>query len=711
MKSKTIVSTVLFTCSFLFLSIASATDLGTDTRKAIDAAILAEMEKREVVGLAIGIIQDGEVVYTKGYGYADIRKKRKVLRSTLFRWASTAKPMTAVAALQLVESGKLNLDKDIRLLVPEFPDKGVVVTMRQLLGHLAGMPHYQDGIIKSNVDYKQRHPFEDVVVALDTFKETPLVSTPGTAFHYSTHGFILASAVIQRAGEEQFARQVQNRIAKPLKMRSLQPDYQWKSNSKRAVGYKKVNGEIVESTDTDVSWKLGAGGWISNVEDFAKFAAGLLGDELVAQETKDLMWTSQVDADGKNTGYGLGFGISKQHADVRVSHNGAQEKTRTRMVLYPEKKHGVLIMTNSEYVDPSIFSTLIYSTLRSHKNTMNPTNPEWDVDRFINSIQVIDGNLSYYVRSDPACASVDCQRSVFPGDGSPDFTDVKKRTGVDVGIMTIGSGLQTLQRELHRIEDGTCKAGHIVLKSDDLEVQKGYGVVFALQSRVAPNWQLHGRSSVLRDWYKAGIRVLQLQYGPKEKHNASERLGYGTGEGDTIGLTDLGISVVKQMNKLGMIIDVAHSNRQTTLDAAALSTSPIIASHANAEALTPIARNKSDEELRAIADSGGVICVTTIRWMLDTDGDGKAGLDDFISHIEYMVKLVGIEHVGVATDADMCGWVTASTHYASQELASYDRWKLLAQQLHDKGWTDEDLAKLLGGNLRRILASRNAMRK
>jgi membrane dipeptidase len=235
--------------------------------------------------------------------------------------------------------------------------------------------------------------------------------------------------------------------------------------------------------------------------------------------------------------------------------------------------------------------------------------------------------------------------------------------------------------------------------------------VFALQSRVAPNWQLHGKSSVLRDWYKAGLRVLQLQYGPKEKHNASERLGYGTGEGDTLGLTDLGISVVKQMNKLGMIIDVAHSNRQTTLDAAALSTSPIIASHANAEALTPITRNKSDEELLAIADSGGVICVTTIRWMLDTDGDGKAGLDDFISHIEYMVNLVGIEHVGVATDADMCGWVTASTHYASEELASYERWKLLAQQLHDSGWTDEDLAKLLGGNLRRILASRDAMRK
>ena len=215
---------------------------------------------------------------------------------------------------------------------------------------------------------------------------------------------------------------------------------------------------------------------------------------------------------------------------------------------------------------------------------------------------------------------------------------------------------------------------------------------------------------MLRDWYNAGIRVLQLQYGPKEKHNVTERLGYGTSEGDKLGLTDLGKSVVKEMNRLGMIIDVAHSNRQTTLDAAALSTSPIIASHANAEVLTPITRNKSDEELLAIAESGGVICVTAIRWMLDTDGDSKAGLDDFISHIEYMVKLVGIEHVGVATDADMCGWATASPHYACEELASYERWKLLAKKLHDSGWADEHLAKLLGGNLKRILMSTKAMR-
>jgi len=328
-------------------------------------------------------------------------------------------------------------------------------------------------------------------------------------------------------------------------------------------------------------------------------------------------------------------------------------------------------------------------------------NDGWNVDTFFDSIQVIDGSLSFYVRTDPNCTR-DCPRAVFPGDGSNDFSDVKRRTGVDIGIMSISSGLDTLLSLKNKITNDIYTDGHVILTRNHLKKQNKYGVLFAVQSRVAPNWQLHGDARTIEEWFDAGLRVLQLQYGTKEKHDSSERLGYGTSEGDDKGLTDLGKKVVKKMNSLGMIIDVAHSNRQTTLDAAALSTFPIIATHANAESLTPINRNKSDEELVAIADTGGVICVTTIRWMLDTNKDNEAGLEDFVLHIEYMVDLVGLDHVGVATDADMSGWEKSSTHYASKELASFNRWKLLAQKLHEKGWSDEQLEKLLGGNLRRV---------
>lgn len=342
------------------------------------------------------------------------------------------------------------------------------------------------------------------------------------------------------------------------------------------------------------------------------------------------------------------------------------------------------------------------------KSNQTAASDDWDVDTFFNSILVIDCNLNYYVQKDPECEK-DCDRAVYPGDGSPDFSTVKQRTGVDVGIISISTGLESLIWERESIEEGKIVGGHVILKSNDVKKQKRYGVMFAIQSRVAPAFQLHGDAKVIRKWYDEGLRILQLQYGKKEKHGIDERLGYSTYEGDNKGLTELGKEVVIMMNRVGMIIDVAHSNQQTTLDAAALSKSPIIASHANAEAITGTARNKSDEEIVAIAGTGGVICVTPINWMLTTNKDAKATLHDFIAHIQYIVKLVGIEHVGVATDSFMSGWEKTSEHYTCKELAAYDRWKILAVHLHKDGWTDDDLEKLFGGNLRRVFTSTKAM--
>ena len=158
------------------------------------------------------------------------------------------------------------------------------------------------------------------------------------------------------------------------------------------------------------------------------------------------------------------------------------------------------------------------------------------------------------------------------------------------------------------------------------------------------------------------------------------------------------------MNQLGMIVDCSHCNRQTTLDAASMSTKPILANHANAKALTddPYDRNKTDEELVAIAATGGVIGVTPIRLFLDTDGDGVTGMDDMIAHVEYIASLVGIDHVGIATDTHVDGWEPSSHHYASADLAALDRWVRLTARLRARGWSEQDLAKLLGGNFLRV---------
>jgi len=324
--------------------------LDANFARQIDEAMAEEMSRQELVGAAVGVLVDNQIVYLKGYGVENRENKIPVTRKTLFRWASISKPLTAIAALQLEEKGQLDLLTDVRKYVPEFPEKNATITSRDLLCHQGGIVHYTNGvIIATRRKYDSPHPFEDVVVGLDNFRESALVNDPGKKYSYTTRGYMLLSAVVQRAGKEKYADQIQKRIARPLGMRTLQPDYQWKDIPHRAVGYRKRDGKVIPSTNTDVSWKLGGGGFVSNIDDLASFAEGLLNRRLVQKDTETRMWTPQKLHNGKTTRYGLGFFSLGEGINKRVGHSGAQEKTRTRMVLLPGKRLGVVLMCNSEH--------------------------------------------------------------------------------------------------------------------------------------------------------------------------------------------------------------------------------------------------------------------------------------------------------------------------------------------------------------------------
>ncbi len=245
LRQVTAIAVLMACCGPLIAAGVSDQEIAT-----VDRAVRTEMERQRIVGLALGWIRGGEVVYTKGFGLEDRDRQIPVSEQTLFRWASVSKPLTALAAWQLVEKKRLNLDADVRQLVPEFPDKGSKITARQLMCHQGGIVHYTNGkLIRTRRNYRSTHPFEDCVLALDTFRESPLVAPPGTRFSYSTHGYILLSAVVQRAGRQKFADQVAERIARPLGMTTLQPDYQWKTLPHRAIGYRLRENRVVESTN------------------------------------------------------------------------------------------------------------------------------------------------------------------------------------------------------------------------------------------------------------------------------------------------------------------------------------------------------------------------------------------------------------------------------------------------------------------------------
>lgn len=353
---------------FAFALPAHAQGLSPENRALADKIIRAEREKQELVGVAVALIKDNKIVYVKGFGYEDRKAKVPVTEKTRFRWASISKPVTAVAALQLWEKGHLDLDADVRQYVPEFPKKHGRVTTRQLLCHQSGVVHYSNGrVIRTRRQYKEAHPFKSVINALDRFQESPLVHKPGEKYAYTTHGYILLSAVVERAGKKAFAEQCDERVFSILNMKTMRPDYQWESIPHRAVGYRRALGKIIKSTNTDVSWKLGGGGFISNVEDMAKFAQGLMTGKILSKKSAALAWTRQTTTLGKKTRYGLGFSVSGRGKDLKVGHSGAQEKTRTYMSFYPKRGIGVVVMTNSEYGKPGRLGAKLWKVLQSSK--------------------------------------------------------------------------------------------------------------------------------------------------------------------------------------------------------------------------------------------------------------------------------------------------------------------------------------------------------
>ncbi len=360
-----IVSICLIEQDQTIAQVANSTILSVDQIQQVDQAIQVQVEQQRLVGVAIGVIRQGQIAYTQGYGWADQRHQVPMTSQSLIRWASVSKPVTAVIAGQLVAEGKLSFDDDVRSWVPEFPDQGLTIRVRDLLCHQSGIVHYSNGqVIRTRRNYDSPNPFQDVILALNTFKASPLIHAPGEKFSYSTHAYILLSAVTERAEGKPFHQQLQDRICQPLGLSTLQPDYQWNSIADRVVGYRMVNDGIRESSNTDVSWKLGGGGMISSVDDMARFACALLSDELLSEEIKQQMWVRQKTTDGTETNVGLGFYVDGEGRSLKISHNGSQEKARTRLVIYPRGQNGVVVMSNCEYADPGKISTAIYNVLQ-----------------------------------------------------------------------------------------------------------------------------------------------------------------------------------------------------------------------------------------------------------------------------------------------------------------------------------------------------------
>ncbi|MBL9075871.1 MAG: beta-lactamase family protein [Planctomycetes bacterium] len=308
---------------------------------AATAAIEAAMGTARIPGLSCTIGQDGELVYRRGFGLADVENDVPATSATVYRLGSISKPVTAVLAMQLAERGELDLDRDVHTLVPEWPAKPWPVTTRQLLAHLGGVRHYQ-GEGESTVHYATQ------VAGLVRFAGDPLRHEPGTRYLYSTYGYNLVAAVVEKVTAKPFAVLVRERIAVPCAAPTLQDDDVRRLVRGRAQGYIRRDGVLENSELMDNSYKLGGGGLCASADDLARFAQALLAGRLVQPATLAAMWTPQKTTDGQIVDYALGFRIGALGGRRTVHHGGAQARVSTFLLLLPEQRVVVALLCNLE---------------------------------------------------------------------------------------------------------------------------------------------------------------------------------------------------------------------------------------------------------------------------------------------------------------------------------------------------------------------------
>jgi membrane dipeptidase len=253
----------------------------------------------------------------------------------------------------------------------------------------------------------------------------------------------------------------------------------------------------------------------------------------------------------------------------------------------------------------------------------------------------------------------------------------------------------------------------LVGTADDLDrakAKKKIAVIMGLQ-----NADEFREVKDVKAFYQLGLRCAQLTY------NTQNLLGSGSTERVDGGVSDYGVEIIKAMNEVGMLVDVSHSGDRTTLDAIELSPKPIAITHSNCRALNNHPRLKTDEAIRKLAAKGGVMGITGVR-MFVRDKEPTT-IEDIVDHIDHVVKLVGIEHVGIGSDSDLLGYDRMPPEQLKQLRAAYkasyafrDRIDTdgfdhpqkvydLTDALLRRGYSDANIELVLGGNFRRLLGA------
>lgn len=322
----------------------------------MDTFIENKLHSLHIPGLSLAVVKEGKIIYTKGYGLANLENQTPAKPETNFLIASVTKSFTAVALMMLWEEGKFSLEDSIGQYLEDLPSHWNPLTIRQIMSHTSGIPTNLDMPppceFEFDCDHYTRKNFIQEVACL------PLNFPPGTEWRYSgTTGYTLLGMLIEKLSGETYWDFLEEQIFSPLEMNETGPiDYATLIDN-RASGYHFENGEFLNSEQLDPVGEFASGGLMSTVLDLAKWDAALFTEKLLKRSTLEMMWTNARLNDGTIVpSYGIGFGLTPYLGQRRVGHTGGAPGFASSVTRFIDKKLTVIVLTNTYH--PADFSVL-----------------------------------------------------------------------------------------------------------------------------------------------------------------------------------------------------------------------------------------------------------------------------------------------------------------------------------------------------------------
>lgn len=315
----------------------------SQTADQVDEYIQAEMQRRNIPGLALAVVKEGKTIKAKGYGLANVELKAPVTPETVFKIGSVSKPIIAMGIMSLVEEGKISLDGKVSRHLDGTPDAWREITIRHLLSHTSG-------IVREAPGFDGAKPQADADV-IKTAYPLPLRFAPGEKYEYCNVGYFSLAEIIRRVTGKPWGDFLSERIFKPLGMNATRTIVLDEIVPNRANAYSFQNGKL---RNAEIYLALRpSGAFLSTILDLAKLEAALDSPGFLKPESRALMWTPFQLNDGANSVYGLGWALDEVKGHKRIRHGGNLNGFKSEFARFPNDRVTVIVLTNLNEAVPN----------------------------------------------------------------------------------------------------------------------------------------------------------------------------------------------------------------------------------------------------------------------------------------------------------------------------------------------------------------------